>query len=76
MTTQDYLDDLRSGQDALKVTWVAERHDNEDGSIVYEVWTSNCLHMICKIVDSYNVFAKRDAEYIVELHNKLIRDNT
>lgn len=74
MSHEDEEERLRKeGRDAAKAaltqTWNVERHDQEGGSIRYEVWSSESYHRICSISDDDNITAKRDAEHIAKLHN-------
>jgi len=48
-----------------------ERHDQEDGSITYEIWHINGHSRICSINDRYDSErAKDDAEFLVKAWNK------
>lgn len=58
-----------AARNALRRRWCVERHDNEDGSIAYEVWSIDGEHRVFRLVDDDDPFAKRDAEHIVALHN-------
>lgn len=54
--------------------FVVERHDEEDGSINYEIWDHrpNSYRRLCTISDEYSVTrgaAKRDAEMIARALN-------
>lgn len=46
-----------------------ERHDNDDGSIAYEIWTHNFEDRVLRMVDNDNPRAKADAELICKLLN-------
>lgn len=47
--------------------YTVERHDQEDGSITYEVWSHHPYYRICSINDRHdNASAKRDAEFIAK----------
>lgn len=62
-------EERQSAKGALSKRWTVERHDNEDGSIVYEIWTVDYEHRICRIGDDDNRCARRDTAHIVALHN-------
>jgi hypothetical protein len=49
--------------------FVVERHDNDDGSIAYELWTANLHHRVFRMRDDDNPNAKNDAELICKLLN-------
>ena len=51
--------------------WV-ERHDDEDGSITYEVWCNPPYYRVCSISDDVtgDPHAKRDSERIAEMFNR------
>jgi hypothetical protein len=52
--------------------WTIERHDQDDGSITYEIWDYNPkdYERICTINDRYdNARAKKHADRIASLHN-------
>ena len=46
-------------------------HNNDDGSIAWEVWTDDLFHRVCSLRDDDNPAAMRDATHIVELHNQM-----
>jgi hypothetical protein len=52
-----------------KGPFMVERHDNEDGSIAYEIWTYDMNKRVASICDDDNPQAKADAELIVKLLN-------
>jgi hypothetical protein len=49
--------------------FVVERHDNDDGSIAYELWTANLHHRVFRIRDDDNANAKADSALICKLLN-------
>ena len=52
--------------------WTVERHDQEDGSITYEIWCYDPDHYerICSINTEFDTQnAKKWADHIVALHN-------
>lgn len=52
-----------------KGPFTLERHDNEDGSIAFEVWSTNMKWRVLRMVDDDNPNAKADAELITFLLN-------
>lgn len=54
--------------------WTIERHDQDDGTINYEIWAINppqTYHRVVTLNDSDNENAKADAELIVRAVNAL-----
>lgn len=53
-----------------------ERHDQEDGSITYEIWDYNpeSYRRLCSINEFDNNSAKQDAELIIKSLNYLKDD--
>jgi hypothetical protein len=54
---------------ATQGPFMVERHDNDDGSIAYELWTTDMKKRIFRVRDDDNKNAKADAEYIAYLLN-------
>lgn len=56
--------------------WYVERHDQDDGTINYEIWAvfqekdgGTNMHRICTINDDDNEHAREDAALIVKAVN-------
>lgn len=51
--------------------YVVLRHDNEDGSIQYEIWNEGPEHYnrVASLNDRYDSLAKLNAEFIVKCVN-------
>ena len=49
--------------------FTVERHDNDCGSIAYEIWTEDMKARVLRMVDDDNPNAKADAELIAFLLN-------
>jgi hypothetical protein len=57
-------------------SWTIERHDQEDGSITYEIWDHKppTCGRICSINTHYdNPQARNFAKHIVKLQNEYIK---
>lgn len=54
----------------LAVPYKLERHDQDDGSIVYEIWSVEPYYCVVQIGEFLNEHAKRDAENILALLNR------
>jgi hypothetical protein len=56
---------------ATPLPWTIERHDQEDGTISYEIWSVNppTYHRIVTLNDWDNKNAREDAELIVRAVN-------
>lgn len=65
----DFLDEAADAAASLKSPWTVERHDEDGGSITYEVWCHKPYWRICSIPEWDNCGAKAAAESIVLNHN-------
>lgn len=54
---------------ATRGPFTVERHDNQDGSIAYEIWTHDLQSRVLRMRDDDNKNAKADAELIAHLLN-------
>lgn len=54
---------------ATQGPFMVERHDRNDGVIVYELWTADYKELVLSIADDFNSKAKADAELICHLLN-------
>lgn len=60
---------------ATPLPWTVERHDQEDGTISYEIWSINpptTYHRIVTLNDWDNENAREDAACIVDAVNKTL----
>ena len=53
--------------------WVVERHDQDDGTVNYEIWchTAPTYHRVVTLIDHDNENAKADAELIARAVNRI-----
>ncbi len=49
--------------------FMVERHNNDDGSIAYEIWTTDMKLRVVRMCDDDNKNAMADAELICKLLN-------
>lgn len=59
----------RRARGATLGPFMVERHDNDNGSIAYEIWTTDMKHRLVRMCDDDNKNAKADSELICKLLN-------
>lgn len=50
--------------------WLVERHDQDDGGVIYEVWSEVPYRYLFSIFESITLDAKALAQRVVADHNK------